>query len=137
MPSPSAEHPGLFIRDPYRFSDAMLIIPPALVECLECFDGIQTELDLRATLVRITNALDVSELEQHLIQTLSSAGFLENEEFAHMRDARRSAFAASPIREPAHAGSAYPADEDGLRETLHRYMDGATAGAANGNLVGI
>src|SRR5437773_7501681 len=23
MPSPSAEHPGLFIRDPYKYSDAM------------------------------------------------------------------------------------------------------------------
>ena len=40
MPSPSPEHPGLFIRDPYRFSDAMLVIPPPLVECLQCFDGL-------------------------------------------------------------------------------------------------
>ena len=54
MPSPSPEHPGLFIRDPYQFSDAMLIIPPPLVECLQCFDGSQTDLDLRAALVRIT-----------------------------------------------------------------------------------
>jgi len=56
MPSPSPEHPGLFIRDPYRFSDAMLIIPPVLVESLQCFDGRQTELDLRAALVRVTNS---------------------------------------------------------------------------------
>jgi len=52
MPSPSPEHPGLFIRDPYRFSDAMLVIPPPLVECLRCYDGSQTDLDLRAVLVR-------------------------------------------------------------------------------------
>ena len=39
MPSPSPEHPGLFIRDPYHFSDAMLVIPPPLIECLRCFDG--------------------------------------------------------------------------------------------------
>ena len=42
MLSPSPEDPGLFIRDPYRFSDAMLIVPPPLVECLECFDGRHT-----------------------------------------------------------------------------------------------
>ena len=42
MPSPSPEHPGLFIRDPYKFTDAMLVIPPPLVECLQCFDGAQT-----------------------------------------------------------------------------------------------
>ena len=62
MPSPSPEHPGLFIRDPYRFSDAMLIIPPVLVECLQCFDGQHTELDLRAALVRLTGDLDVGEI---------------------------------------------------------------------------
>ena len=39
MPSPAPEHPGLFIRDPYHYSDAMLMIPPGSVQCLECFDG--------------------------------------------------------------------------------------------------
>src|SRR5579859_3277040 len=104
MPSPSEEHPGLFIRDPYRYSDAMLIIPPVLVECLECFDGRQTDLDLRAALVRVTNSLDVSEIEQHLVATLANAGFLEDENFARMQQERRSEFAACPVREPAHAG---------------------------------
>jgi AmmeMemoRadiSam system protein B len=138
MPSPSDEHPGLLIRDPYKFSDALLIIPPPLVECLECFDGDHTDLDLRAALVRATGALDVSELQQHLTETLSAAGFLEDDAFARMRDERRGAFAASPVREPAHAGSAYPAETDALRETMRRYMDGAAASAAmDGNLVGI
>lgn len=137
MPSPSAEHPGLFIRDPYKFSDAMLIIPPPLIECLECFDGVHTELDLRAALVRATSALDVSELQQNLMETLSAAGFLEDEIFAQMRDERRGAFAASPVREPAHAGSAYPAETDALRDTMRRYMEGAAAAGRDGNLVGI
>ena len=52
MPSPDPDRPGLLIRDVYRFSDATLIIPPALVECLRYFDGETTELDLRAELVR-------------------------------------------------------------------------------------
>jgi AmmeMemoRadiSam system protein B len=138
MPSPSDEHPGLLIRDPYRFSDALLIIPPPLIECLECFDGARTDLDLRAALVRATNALDVSELERNLVETLSAAGFLEDEAFERMREERRGAFAASPVREPAHAGSAYPAEADALQETMRRYMDGAAASATmDGNLVGI
>src|ERR1022692_2973874 len=105
MPSPSPEHPGLFIRDPYRFSDAMLVIPPVLVECLQCFDGSQTDLDLRAALVRLTNDLDVSDIQRHLVQTLSDAGFLEDENFQRMEEQRRSEFAAAPVREPAHAGA--------------------------------
>jgi AmmeMemoRadiSam system protein B len=123
MPSPSPDHPGLFIRDPYRFSDAMLIIPPPLVECLQCFDGQQTDLDLRASLVRITNDLDVSEIEQSLVQALSSAGFLEDDNFAKMETDRRKEFVDMPVREPAHAGSAYPAEPEAIGETFTGYMD--------------
>ena len=85
MPSPSPENPGLFIRDPYRFSDAMLIIPPVLVGCLECFDGTHTDLDLRAALVRLTGDLSVGEIAENLTSTLSAAGFLEDDVFLRMR----------------------------------------------------
>jgi MEMO1 family protein len=129
MPSPAPDHPGLFIRDPYRFSDAMLIIPPVLVECLQCFDGRQTDLDLRAVLVRLTNDLEVGAIGEHLIRTLSEAGFLENQEFERMRAERVREFAESKVRLPAHAGSAYPADPEEAREVLREYMDGAVGPA--------
>ncbi|MGA2593403.1 MAG: AmmeMemoRadiSam system protein B [Bryobacteraceae bacterium] len=125
FPSPAPDRPGLFIRDPYRYSDAMLIVPPPLVECLRCFDGRQTDLDLRSTLVRITGELDVSELAQHLAGTLSSAGFLEDDVFVEMKGARQREFAGAPKREPAHAGSAYPLEIADLRQTMTRYMDGS------------
>lgn len=137
MPSPSEEHPGLFIRDPYKFSDAMLVIPPVLVECLQNFDGEHTDLDLKAALVRATNTLDVSDLQQHLTGTLSAAGFLEDEVFERMQRERRTEFAANPLREPAHAGSAYPDEPGELRETMVRYMTGAPASTADGNLLGL
>jgi|SRR5579871_216024 len=125
MPSPSSEHPGLFIRDPYRYSDAMLIIPPGLIECLGCFDGQHTDLDLRQALVRLTGDLDVGTIQQSLIETLSSAGFLEDETFARLERDRKREFAESPLREAAHAGSAYPAEPTELRRTMTRYLDGA------------
>ena len=127
MPSPSQEHPGLFIRDPYRYSDAMLVVPPLLVACLECFDGAHTELDLREKLVALTGDLNVGQLQEHLIETLSAAGFLEDDNFTRMRDERVREFAASAVREPAHAGSAYPAEPESLRQTMSRYMDVAPA----------
>jgi AmmeMemoRadiSam system protein B len=129
MPSPSPEHPGLLIRDPYRFSDAMLIIPPVLVECLACFDGVKTDLDLRTLLVRLTGDLEVGQITQHLIETLSSAGFLEDETFARMERDRKQDFASQPLREPAHAGGAYPAEVEVLRDTMARYMNGADGAA--------
>jgi AmmeMemoRadiSam system protein B len=138
MPSPSPEHPGLLIRDPFRYTDAVLVIPPVLIECLNCFDGTRTELDLRAMLVRLTNDLQVGELAQHLTDTLSGAGFLEDENFESMERERRDEFAASPVRVPAHAGAAYPAEDEALRQTLVRYMSGdALASTADGSLLGI
>jgi MEMO1 family protein len=122
MPSPSPEHPGLFIRDPFRFSDAMLIIPPALAPSLRHFDGSHTDLDLRADLVRLTGDLNVSKIQEHLIETLSSAGFLEDETFEKMQQERLREFTDRPIREPAHAGSAYPAAAGELQQTMKRYM---------------
>src|SRR5690242_3206163 len=130
MPSPSPEHPGLFIRDPYRFSDAMLIIPPALVACLECFDGGHSDLDLRERLVQLTGDLNVGQLQEHLLQTLSSAGFLEDETFARLKQERMREFETSPVREPVHAGSAYPAEPESLEETMVRYLNGASRPAA-------
>jgi AmmeMemoRadiSam system protein B len=125
MPSPVEDRPGLLIRDPYQFSDVTIIVPPALVACLECFDGEQTELDLRQQLVRSTGELDVGDLQTHLTHTLSTAGFLEDENFDRMRDGRTHAFVDSPRREAAHAGSGYPESATELRAVLDNYMSGS------------
>ena len=138
MPSPVPERPGLLIRDPFRYTDAMVIIPPVLVRCLQFFDGEQTDLDLRAELVRLTGQLDVSQIQEHLAGTLSASGFLEDDVFARMRDRCRRAFEESPVRAAAHAGYAYPAEVDELRATLRRYMNGTgEPPAAVPNLAGI
>lgn len=130
MPSPVPDRPGLLMRDPFQFSDATLIIPPALVACLELFDGDHNELDLRAHLVQVTGELDVGSLVEHLTETLSSAGFLEDETFARLKDSAERAFAEAPVREPSHAGSAYPEDKEELKATLAAYMDGASGVAS-------
>src|ERR1700688_4377504 len=101
MPSPVPDRPGLVIRDPFHFSDATLIIPPALAPCLEFFDGEHAEADLREYLVRLTGDLDVGGLIQHLEQALSTAGFLENGDFERLREKAERAFAEAPLRQPA------------------------------------
>lgn len=136
MPSPVPERPGLLIRDPFRYSDVTLIIPPVLVPCLQCFDGEQTSLDLKTILARATGELDNAELAAHLIDTLSNSGFLENETFARRKEERERAFAGAPKRDAVHAGSAYPNELDPLRATLDRYMGAAQQAQADG-LLGI
>lgn len=136
MPSPVPDRPGLLIRDPFRYSQTTLIIPPVLVPCLQCFDGERTELDVKAMLVRATGDLDTTELAAHLIDTLSRSGFLENEIFERMKDERQRAFAAAPKRDAVHAGGAYPDEIEPLRTTLGRYM-GAPQAVPADELVGI
>ena len=136
MPSPDSERPGLLIRDHYKFTDHMLLVPPQLVACLACFDGEQTELDLRENLVRATGEIQVGELEKHLVETLSSAGFLENDVFDRLRQEKIKEFADAPTREASHAGSAYPDEPEEARAQIAKFMEGAAAEATD-SLIGI
>jgi AmmeMemoRadiSam system protein B len=137
IPSSDPQHPGLLIRDPLKFSDAMLLIPPQLVECLAHFDGEQTSLDLRASLVRITGEIQIGELEKHLFDTLSQAGFLEDEAFEAQRSARVNEFVAAPKRDASHSGSAYPDNADEARKSISEFMQGALPAGSENSLVGI
>lgn len=136
--SPVPDRPGLLVRDPLRYSEAMLIVPPALVGCLALFDGTSTDLDLRAALVRQTGDLRAGEAGTHLMETLSASGFLEDDTFRRMQEQRQLQFAASRVREPILAGGGYPAGEAELRELLSRYMrEGAEAPPPLDGLCGI
>lgn len=138
LPSPVAKRPGLMLRDPFSYSDSTLIIPPPLVQALRCFDGEQTDLDLRQLLTQSTGELQVGELMEHLISTLDNGGFLLTPRFDELRDKSHRQFAESPARLASHAGAAYPDDESELRELLTDYLstpEQAPADAAS--LVGI
>ena len=137
MPSPDPEQPGLLIRDPFRFSESMLLIPPQLVACLACFDGEQTALDLRASLVRLTGEIQVGEIEKNLYEALDQAGFLENERFEQLRLSRINEFAAAPKREASHAGSAYPSDSEAARKALDEFLQGAAPPPSADSQIGI
>lgn len=137
MASPMEDRPGLLIRDPYQYSNATLIIPPMLVEVLQYFDGQSTELDLRKALVELTGDLAVGDLERHLIDSLGNAGFLDNEIYESLREARHREFAQAPVREAGHAGAAYPGDAAELRALFSSYLEGETTPALSGRLCGI
>jgi len=72
-----------------------------------------------------------------LVGALRESGFLEDETFFRMREAREKAFADSPVREPAHAGSAYPETPEELRHVVDEWMGGKTVPPAANGLIGI
>lgn len=117
FPSPSAEHPGIVIRDSMRYSEAILLIPPIWVVALPCLDGQQTDLDLQAMLTRRTGQIAPSEAIASFVDALRSQGFLETEEFYAMRDKRQAEFRAAEVRESTHSEN-YP------RDVLDGYLSG-------------
>lgn len=146
MPSPVAESPGLLVRDPFRYAEGMLILPPPLVPCLLLFDGDHDEADLREALVRLTGDGDGAgpasalpdTLLRHLVDTLRDGGFLEDDVFEAIRAQRHQAFAEQDARAPVHAGASYPADRDELQALLSRYLDEAPkAPPLPGDVIGI
>jgi MEMO1 family protein len=128
MPSPDPAKPGLYIRDPYHYSDSTLLVPPPLVPALECFDGQQSTLDLRSQLVRITGEIEVGDLEKHLFDSLDEAGFLDNPRYRELKSSREAEFARGLLREANFAGAAYPASQPKLAELLTQRI-----GAAQGD----
>ena len=124
LPSSDPQRPGLFIRDPYHYSDATLLVPPGLVQALECFDGSQSTLDLRSELVRLTGDIQVADLEKHLFDSLDEAGFLENETYRALKARREADFAAELTRDAVFAGHAYPENQPKLAELLRGRIGG-------------
>ena len=117
LPSPVPDRPGLLVRDPFRYSDVVLIIPPPIVPCLAFFNGRYGEGEVRKALMGLTEDERVGAFLGHLRETLSDAGFLEDGVSERLRDQRRREFAGAARRDAVHAGSAYPASAEPLRET--------------------
>jgi AmmeMemoRadiSam system protein B len=125
MLSPVTDRPGLLIRDRLRYSDTTLIIPPYLIPALLLLDGTRTKLDLQAELARSLVIPEIGNAIGHLLEALSQAGFLEDETYAKLKQGRILAFTESPVRQAAHAGSAYPVEIGPLRDLMQHYLDGA------------
>ncbi len=122
LPSPLPDRPGLLVRDPLRYSEHTVIIPPLLTRCLGLLDGVHTDIDLRELLFRLTGRLDIGDTIEQMVEALSRAGFLDDEPFRAMRAGRRQEFTDAPVRSAAHAGGGYPADEASLRDIMSGWM---------------
>jgi MEMO1 family protein len=127
--SPVPDRPGLLLRDPLQFSDITMIIPPLLVRGLMHFDGSHSRQDLRELLLQLTNRpLAVDEMVDGLADSLSSAGFLDDETFRSLRAERRARFSRDPVRGAAFAGGGYPAETEALTRTLDEWLRHDCAG---------
>ena len=126
IPSPETHRPGLLLRDPLRYTDRVLFIPPPWTVGLRCLDGEHTELDIQEALTRATGTLIFSDAVREFVGVLQEQGFLETEEFYRLREQKHTEFQEGSERLPVHAGQAYPAGALEVRSTFEGYFDAAT-----------
>ncbi|MBS1788590.1 MAG: AmmeMemoRadiSam system protein B [Acidobacteria bacterium] len=131
FPSPVPDRPGLLIRDPFRYSDEILIIPPILAAGLSFFDGESTVLDCQAYISKLVGQLVPSDVIETMGDVLQQNGYLETEEFERLKATRHAQFASAAQRDPAHAGSGYPTEMDELKTLLDEYLNDSLAPATD------
>jgi len=130
MPSPDPGRPGLLIRDPMRYTDTVLIVPPQLVASLAHFDGESSDNDLRHALFQALGDIRSGEVADQLKSALDEAGFLENESFDRIRAGAEREFAEQAVRLPSHLGpGGYPEDPQELNRQWDEYLRAARSQA--------
>jgi AmmeMemoRadiSam system protein B len=116
------EHEGeqfIALRDPSGYTASVVMLPEAVVEIVALFDGSNSLVDIQAELMRRHGEIvPRAELEE-LIGGLDGHGFMESVRFAERRAALEGEFLASPVRPASHAGGAYAADPDELRQAIN------------------
>jgi MEMO1 family protein len=122
FPSPIEDQPGLLLRDPFRYSEDILIIPPVFISALQLLDGKHTESEVQTLLTQLLGRPFPIHPLREFVEVLRTSGFLETEEYDTLRTHKHAAFAAEPLRVPSHAGTAYPDAQSALRTTLDTYL---------------
>ncbi len=138
MPSPVPEQPGLLMRDPFQYTEAVIIVPPLPAQTLALFDGEHTETDLTAAFTRFTgDIIKSADAARHLAASLDEHGFLESPAFYELKERKRREFAEAEFRAPAHAGSGYPEEAEALTKQLHEYGASPEPESSSDSLIGL
>jgi AmmeMemoRadiSam system protein B len=127
------------MRDPLGYSESVVVVPPAAALMLPFFDGQHSILDCQTHLTRLSGDIVPADQIRQFIDALNQQGFLLTPEFEALRNSRETQFRQSNSRQPAHAGTGYPAEAGVLRQTLSGYIDGTTDSVGNESkpLIGI
>src|SRR6185369_2362957 len=117
----------VYLRDPLHYGNDV-VVSPALIEVIRYFDGVHTIREIQAELMMRSGELIHSELIEKIIEEMDEHLLLESERFKQVRNRVESDFIAATVRQPAHAGTSYPAEIENLEEQLQSFFvaeDGA------------
>jgi len=106
------------LRDPSGISNQTAVLPPRAFFVAALCDGEHTLRDIQTEYTRRFGDLLFTENLEEIIRQLDDAFLMEGEQFEAHRCSLMAEFARSPVRRAAHAGTAYPAQPEALREAL-------------------
>jgi len=110
------------LRDPYNYSDRVLLLPEPLYFIVSHFDGRHSLLDIQAAFARRYGELIFREQLAEIIGELDRAYFLEGAAFEAFRAGVEADFARSPTRRAVLAGKSYEADPERLAAQIDRFF---------------
>jgi len=111
------------LRDPFGFSSTVAL-PFEAAMLVTMMDGKRSRGELRQALHKdFSGTLTLSEVEQ-VVNQLDAGYFLDNDRFEQHKISVIAAYQSLDVRPAAHAGTAYPQDEELLREQLGEYFVG-------------
>jgi hypothetical protein len=118
FPADVEGRPVVCLRDPSGVTEAVLTVPQPLLPILALLDGSRSLVDVQAEIMRQHGELVLRSQLESIVEALDQHLFLEGPRVEKERRRQRAAFLAAPVRQAAHAGRAYPANEEALRAAL-------------------
>lgn len=109
------------LRDPFNYSERMLLLPPNIFFIVSLFDGKHSIVDIQSEYAGRYGDLLLSEDVQRIINEIDSYLFLDNARFREFRHKIVEEFRKQPIRFATHAGTAYEPEAEDLQAQLDGY----------------
>lgn len=113
---------GVCLRDPFRYTDAMLFVPAGLVPLLQLLDGSRSLEDIQGEVLRLFGQQIALENLGKLMETLDRNYFLASDTFSAYRKKVEDDFLNAPVRTPYLADRAYPASASELGKLIDGFF---------------
>ncbi len=118
------------VRDPLGLIPGTMLLPPEVFFILSLCDGEHTVAEIQVEYVRRFGDLIFTEQLQKILREFDEHLLLESERAHAAQRELAEQFRAQPVRQAAHAGSAYPERAADLRAKLEAVIDAAPSSEA-------
>ncbi len=112
----------IYISDPLGFSESKIVVAPDVYFIMTLCDGCRSLADIQYQYTRRFGTLLLSSRLDKIISGLDHGLFLDNERFRQRKRRIEQEFKQAPARLPFHAGKAYPADANALKQQIDAFF---------------